>query len=193
MRLGVFGGSFDPLHAGHLIVADDAAAALSLDRVLFVPSGQHPFKGGEVQASADLRRRMIEESIAGYDLFSLDDRELRRPGLSYTVDTLEELKEEHPAAELFLLIGSDILEEIDEWHRPEELVRLAQIAVLTRAEVDVDDASERSTPHVTVPVTHVAISSTEVRRRVRNGEPFRYLVPEAVHRIICEHSLYKRR
>ena len=193
MRLGVFGGTFDPLHCGHLIVADDAAAELSLDRVLFVPSGQHPFKAGDVEAPADVRRRMIEESIAGHDVFSVDDRELERPGPSYAVDTLEELEAEHPTAELFLLIGSDILEEIDEWHRPEDLQRLATIAVLTRAEVEVDRASRRSAPHVTVPVTHVAISSTEVRRRVRSGEPFRYLVPEPVYRIICERSLYKGR
>ncbi len=193
MRLGVFGGTFDPLHSGHLIVADDAAAALALDRVLFIPSGTHPFKGSEVEAPAELRRRMIEEATAGYELFELDDRELRRPGPSYTIDTLIELEAEYSGAELFLLVGSDIVEQIRQWHRSEELGRHATIAVMSRADVEVAPEPTPEVGYTRVEVTHVAISSTEIRRRVREGRPFRYLVPDPVFRIIVEHELYRQR
>lgn len=191
MRLGVFGGSFDPLHLGHLIVADDAAATLSLDRVLFVPAGQHPFKSSAAGAPADLRGRMVEESISGSARFGIDRRELERAGPSYTVETLEGLRSDHAGAELFLLVGSDILGEIEQWHRSAELPRLATVVALARAGVAGNQASAAGFVHRSIPVTGVDISSTEVRRRVRLGEPYRYLVPDPVYRIIVEHSLYR--
>ncbi|MEE9156352.1 MAG: nicotinate-nucleotide adenylyltransferase [Gemmatimonadota bacterium] len=196
MRLGILGGTFDPLHSGHLIIADDAAAALSLDRVLFIPAGVHPFKTSEVEAPASLRLRMVEESISesGSELFAVDDRELRRSGPSYTVDTVAELREANPEAELFLLVGSDILAEIHEWYRAEELVDRVTLAALARADVVVDPDWAAGFDRIRyVPVTQVEISSTDIRARVREGRPFRYLVPAPVYRIIVEHSLYKGR
>lgn len=193
MRLGVFGGTFDPPHIGHLIVAADVAAALELDRVLFIPAGTHPLKRSEVQTPGRLRLEMVEAAIEGADRFVADDRELRRSGPSYTVDTLRELREERPGAELYLLIGSDILNELDRWHGVREIDRLAEIAVMSRAGVDVELPEVPGLGPSRVEVTHVGISSTEVRRRVRDGGPYRYLVPEGVFRIIQARSLYKKR
>ena len=191
MKLGVFGGSFDPLHCGHLIVADDAASELGLDRVLFVPSGIHPFKGSEVETPPELRFRMVSESVADYELFAVDGREIRRVGPSYTIDTLEELASEFPGAELFLLVGSDILVEIQKWHRSDDLARLATIAVMTRARWDAEPGGSTPIDHIAVEVPYIAVSSSDIRHRVREGRPFRYLVPDSVHRTIVEHSLYK--
>lgn len=193
MRIGVFGGSFDPIHIGHLIVADDAAAALALDRVLLIPTGAHPLKRSAVEAPADLRLEMVKAVAVDSDLFIADDRELRRAGPSYTVDTLRALDRENPGAELFLLVGTDILGELHRWHEAEELPRLARVTVMSRAGVDEKVRPTVDIDYRSVEVTHVAISSTEIRRRVREGRPFRYLVPPSTYRIIEGHSLYKER
>lgn len=191
MRLGIFGGTFDPPHVGHLIVADDAAAALRLDRVVFVPAGRHPLKGERVEAPESIRLQMIEAATAGNELFGVDDRELRRQGPSFTVDTLAEIAAENPGAELFLLVGSDILAELGQWRRVDEINRLADVTIMSRAGVDATAAS--SGEYRRVEVTHVAISSSDVRDRIRTGRPYRHLVPGPVYKIIEENSLYRRR
>lgn len=190
MKLGIFGGTFDPLHVGHLIVADDAAFALALDRVLFVPSGAHPLKGGSVEASARERARMIREAIAGLERFVLDERELKRDGSSYTIDTVNELAQENPGAELYVLVGSDILKELHRWHRAKELAERARIIVMSRADVSAPDEPEVDIEYTRVEVAHIGISSTEIRERVRRGRPYRYLVPDNVYRTIENSALY---
>lgn len=190
MKLGIFGGTFDPLHVGHLIVADDAAFALALDRVLFVPAGAHPLKGGSVEASASLRARMIREAIAGLERFVLDERELKRDGSSYTIDTVNELAQENPGAELYVLVGSDILKELHRWHRAKELAERARIIVMSRADVSAPDEPEVDIEYTRVEVAHIGISSTEIRERVRRGRPYRYLVPDNVYRTIENSALY---
>jgi nicotinate-nucleotide adenylyltransferase len=191
MRLGIFGGTFDPPHVGHLIAAEDAAAALGLDRVSFIPTGTHPLKNARVEAPAELRLRMIRAATAGNDLFGVDGRELARPGPSYTVDTLRELSAENPTAELFLLIGADILAELHRWHRIEEVAERARIAVMSRPEAPMQRPAVEL-DLVRVDVTHVAISSSEIRERVRAGRPYRYLVPAAVYEIIERSALYRK-
>lgn len=191
MRLGVFGGTFDPLHIGHLVVVDDAAATLKLDRVFFIPTGTHPLKRAQVEAPAPLRLKMVEAATAGSELFMADDREVRRSGPSYTVETLKELRTEYPGAEFLLLLGTDLLREIGEWHRAREIAELAQITVISRAEIANDLGPGIDFKYERVDVTHLAISSSDIRRRVKQGEPYRYLVPAPVHRIITEHSLYQ--
>jgi nicotinate-nucleotide adenylyltransferase len=181
------------MHIGHLIVADDAAGALGLDRVLLIPAGTHPLKRSAVEASGELRLEMVRAVASESELFVADDRELRRPGPSYTVDTLRALRRENPGAELFLLVGTDILTELDRWHQAQELPRLARVTVMSRAEVDDTARPTVEIEFETVRVPHVAISSTEIRRRVRDGRPFRYLVPPSTYRIIEAHSLYKER
>lgn len=190
MKLGIFGGTFDPLHVGHLIVADDAAFALALDQVLFVPAGAHPLKGGSVEASASLRARMIREAIAGLERFVLDERELKRDGSSYTIDTVNELAQENPGAELYVLVGSDILKELHRWHRAKELAERARIIVMSRADVRAPDEPEVDIEYTRVEVAHIGISSTEIRERVRRGRPYRYLVPDNVYRTIENSALY---
>jgi nicotinate-nucleotide adenylyltransferase len=193
MRLGIFGGTFDPPHVGHLIVADDVAAALGLDRVIFVPAGTHPLKGTSVEAPGSIRLEMIAAATDGSELFVVDDREVQRGGPSYTVDTLAEIAAQQPGAELFLLVGSDILAELHRWRQVDEIVELARITVMTRAGVDLDQPPADTLEARRVEVTHVAISSSDVRDRIRMGQPYRYMVPAPVYRIIEENSLYRRR
>jgi nicotinate-nucleotide adenylyltransferase len=193
MKLGIFGGTFDPPHVGHLIVGEDAAVALGLDRVCFIPTGTHPLKGTQVEAPGELRLEMIEAATAGSDVFAVDAREIRRPGPSYTSDTILELEEEFPGAELFLLIGADILGELHRWHRAQEIAEHARVVVMSRAEAEEPARPELDTRVTRVEVTHIAISSSDIRERIRNGRPYRYLVPEAVYQIITEHSLYGSR
>ncbi len=190
MRLGIFGGSFDPPHVGHLIVADDAVAALSLDRLLFVPTGHHPLKQARVEAPGDLRLEMVEAATAASEAFEPDDREIRRPGPSYTVDTVAELQAENPGADLVLLVGADILGELHRWQRVEEITRRARIAVMSRAGAPAV-AAKIDVNFVSVEVTYIAISSSDVRERVRAAKPYRYLVPGPVYDIIERHSLYR--
>jgi nicotinate-nucleotide adenylyltransferase len=191
MKLGVFGGTFDPPHVGHLIVAEDVAAALKLDRVIFIPTGTHPLKGERIGTPAELRVQMIAAATSDSELFVVDDRETFRPGLSYTIDTIHELRAENPEAELYLLVGSDILSEIHQWHRVEELVQSARLVVMSRGGADADPGSVAGVGVLGVSVTDVAISSSDIRDRVRTGRPYRYLVPGRVYQMIVDHSLYR--
>jgi nicotinate-nucleotide adenylyltransferase len=191
MKLGIFGGTFDPPHIGHLIVADDVMAALNLDRIVFVPTGTHPLKRDKVEAPSHLRLKMIRAATADAERFVVDDREMRRVGPSYTADTIEELGEEFPDAEFYLLIGSDILNEIHRWHSVIKIAEQARIVVMSRADAPEDPTLATDLETTRVDVTNVDISSSEIRERVRAGRPFRYLVPEGVYEIIAEHSLYR--
>jgi len=192
MKLGIFGGTFDPPHVGHLIVADDVAAALSLDRVVFVPAAAHPLKGAAVEAPAEMRLRMVQAAVADSDLFAVDERELEREGPSYSIETVEELAEENPAAELFFLVGSDILAEFHRWHRVRELADRTRIVVMSRAGVDAPQDPRVGIAFTRVEVTHIGISSTQIRERIRQGRPYRYLVTDEVYRIIEESGLYRK-
>jgi nicotinate-nucleotide adenylyltransferase len=189
VRLGVFGGTFDPPHVGHLIVAQDACTALGLDRVLFVAAAVPPHKQDRATTPAPLRLAMLHAAIDGDERFEACDRELRRAGPSYTVETLRELRRDRPGAEIFLLLGADQVRELHLWREPAAIAALATIVELSRAGVDaappgIGIACRR------LDVTPVGISSTEIRRRVRAGEPIRYLVPPAVESIIRRERLY---
>ena len=186
MRLGVYGGAFDPPHLGHLVAASDACQVLALDRLLWIPSAVHPLKA--VGTAAALRLEMVRAAVAGDPRFAADDLELRRTGPSYTVDTLRALRAREPDAALFFLTGADNLAELPRWREPEEIARLATLAVVSRA----GDALPADAPYpaVAVTVTRVDVSSTEVRRRVAAGESIRYLVPDAVRAIIERERLY---
>ncbi|HET7321709.1 MAG TPA: nicotinate-nucleotide adenylyltransferase, partial [Longimicrobiaceae bacterium] len=180
MRVGLLGGTFDPPHLGHLIAASEACAALDLERIVFIPSAQPPHKRGRVEASAEQRLRMVRAAVADDPRFAVDDLELRRPGASYTVDTLRELKARDPGAELFFLIGADQLRELSTWHQPEEVLRLAHLVGFARSGDEVEPQEGVEVIHV----TRLDLSSTDLRRRVRQREPIRYLVPEGVREII---------
>lgn len=189
MRLGIFGGSFDPPHVGHLLPVIDAAEALGLDEVRFVPAAQQPFKVGTAGASGAHRLAMTERLVAGVPGFMADPTEIRRSGLSYTVSTLAELAVEHPLDELVLLLGVDAFALFEKWREPDRIRALASIAVLTRggdAPVVLDDATVQ-----VLTTRRVDISSTELRARVADGRTIRGFMPDAVADYIAEHRLYR--
>ena len=186
--IGLFGGSFDPIHHGHLIVARSLAEALGLDEVRFVPARQQPLKRGGHGAGADDRARMVELAIAGEPGFRLEREELTRPGPSYTVDTLRAVAAREPGAELVLLLGADAAQDLPRWHEGDEVVRLARLVLFSR--------SGTAAPAVpgawrTVAVPAIEISATAVRQRVAEGRSVRYWVPDAVADHIATHGLYR--
>jgi nicotinate-nucleotide adenylyltransferase len=187
VRLGVYGGAFDPPHLGHLVAASDACGALGLHRLLWIPSAVHPLKA--VRTAADVRLEMVRAAIGGDPRFAADDLELRRTGPSYTVDTLRELRVREPGAELFFLTGADNLADLPRWREPDEIARLATLAVVSRAGDTLPAGSPY--PAVAVAVTRVDLSSTEIRRRVAAGLSIRYLVPEAVRAVVEREGLYR--
>ena len=189
MRLGIYGGSFDPPHLGHLLPVLDAAEQLGLDGVHYVPAAIQPLKVGRASASPADRLAMTERLVQGIPGFSVDPAEIGRPGLSYTVDTLAEVAAEVPGVELFLLLGADAYALIDQWRNPERVRALATIVVMVRGD-------ERMPPRELAGVRvlqsrRVDISSTELRARVRDGRTIRGFVPDAVADYVAEHRLYR--
>ena len=185
--VGLFGGSFDPVHHGHLIVARVAAEALGLEALRFVPAREQPFKRGQHGASAAQRAAMLDLAVQGAPGFSVERAELERPGPSYTVDTLSALHEREPGLQLVLLLGADAANEIEAWHRAEEIPVLATVVVFARAGVPVP-RSRLVARSIEVPA--IEISATEIRRRVREGRSIRYWVPDAVAEYVSRHQLY---
>lgn len=188
-RIGIFGGTFDPPHAGHLMVASDIFAALELNRLLLIPSASPPHKQGLVKATAAQRLEMVRLAVADDERFLVDDIECRRPGASYTVDTLRALRERYPAAELFFVLGVDQMKEFHTWREPDEVARLARLAVVARdGEVP---AGEGKYPLVPLRVVRIDLSATDVRARIGRGESIRYFVPDAVREYIEREGLYR--
>jgi nicotinate-nucleotide adenylyltransferase len=188
VKIGILGGTFDPPHVGHLIAAQDTFGALSLDKLLFIPAHQPPHKQNEAVTPADVRVRMVAAAIAGDERFEVSDVEVRRSGPSYTIDTLRELKQRYEQDELFLLVGVDQVREFATWRDPEQVLRCAKLVMLARS--GIEEAPPGGIVHQTVPVTRIDVSSTLVRQRARAGQPIRYLVPDAVEKIIVAERLY---
>ena len=185
--IGLLGGSFDPVHHGHLIVARVAQETLGLDQLRFLPAREQPFKRGRHGASAADRAVMLELAIAGSPGFAIERAELDRPGPSYTVDTLEALRAREPGARFTLLLGADAAAELAAWHRAADLPTLARIVVFSRPGTPVP-ASPLIAASIEVPA--VDISATEVRRRARASLPVRYWVPDPVAEYMVRHRLY---
>lgn len=188
-RIGIFGGTFDPPHIGHLIVAQDAWSRLELDRLIFIPASAPPHKVGLEIAPAALRLEMLRAAIGDDPRFDAIDLELRRSGPSYTVDTLRELRTLYPAAELSFLLGADQFRELHTWREPSEIVQLAQLVVLSRGGEGIEP--RLGFPHRELEVTRIDLSATEIRNRVAEGRPIRYLVPEGVAAIVEREGLYR--
>ena len=189
-RLGILGGTFDPVHCGHLLLARYVQEALDLDRVLLVPAADPPHKS-EVPTPPEHRWRMVCAAVEGHDRLEACDLELRRPGVSYTVDTLRRLRDQGPGDERFLIIGADNVPELESWHDPEGILELAAVIAGSRVEAEALPAGAFSDRVERVDTPVFDISSTEIRRRVRFGRPVRCLVPEAVERYIADHGLYE--
>jgi nicotinate-nucleotide adenylyltransferase len=190
VRIGVFGGTFDPPHVGHLLFASDAREALSLDRLVFVPTGMQPFKVDTPPlASATDRLEMIRLATDDDAVYTVDDTEIRQGGLSYTVNTLEHLAERYKGAQLFLLLGEDSLAGFDQWRSPERIRALATLAVMRRGGRE----GARDGQGVTfVSARRVDVSSTEIRERLRAGKSIKGFVPESVERFIEDRGLYRK-
>ena len=189
MRLGVYGGSFDPPHLGHLLPVIDAAEQLELDGVRYVPAATQPLKVGRASASPADRLAMTERLVRGIPGFTVDPAEIDRPGLSYTVDTLAKVAAELPGAELFLLLGADAYALFDQWREPARIRALATIVVMVRSDSVLPSSVG---PEVQVLQSRrVDVSSTELRARVRDGRTIRGFVPDAVADYIAEHRLYR--
>ncbi len=197
LRLGLFGGTFDPPHLGHLTVAQEVAERLSLDRLLWLVAGLPPHKLGEVLSPPTIRVEMARAAVAGNPLFGVSEVELDREGPTYTVDTLRHFRVAYPDAELFFLLGADQLAEFHEWQEPEGIAGLATLVAVGRGGVDPDQLPPvalgpgEELNFMSLQVTRVDISSSEVRARVREGRSIQYLVAEDVRRIIETHRLYR--
>jgi nicotinate-nucleotide adenylyltransferase len=192
VRLGIFGGSFDPPHLGHLLAVIDAAETLRLDEVRFVPAAVQPFKVGRSTATPAQRLAMTQRLVAGVPGFVADGTEIERSGLSFTVDTLAAMAAASPTAERFLLLGADAFALFDQWRDPQRILSLASIAVLVRGGDVMPDVGSREGAGVQLLETRrVDISSTELRARVADGRTIRGFVPDAVADYIAEHRLYK--
>lgn len=189
--MGVFGGTFDPIHLGHLRAAECARVEVRLDAVLFVPSGRPPHRKGPLASAFD-RYAMVSLATAGHGAFRPSELELRRDGPSYTVDTLRELRRLHPRAELFLLLGTDAFAEMGTWHEAAEVATQATVAVIERpgAENGPEPAlAGLATVRVSAPALEV--SSSQVRRLCAEGRSVRYLVPDTVADYIAKKELYR--
>ncbi len=184
MKIALYGGTFDPIHHGHLIVARDAIEQLGLDRLIFVPNTISPHKQTRLPAPPDIRMQMIRAAIAGEPCFETDPFELQRGGTSFTIDTIVEMKTRFPDTEMFYLVGEDNIPELPTWRRIDELSRLVQFVVLSRGEVNAVH------PYITLG-RRIDISATNIRERIAKGLSVRYLVPEAVLAILHENQLYR--
>jgi len=196
-RIGVLGGTFDPIHYGHLAAAEEARVALDLERVLFVPARVSPLKQDRPLTAAHHRLTMTRLATAANPAFQISTVDLEREGPSYTVDTLALLQAElGPAAELYFIVGLDSLAELPQWHDPARLIRLCHIVAVSRPPHECDLAAlEWALPGVTERVIFLHIplldsASSDLRQRVREGRPIRYYVPPAVAEYIHTHKLY---
>jgi nicotinate-nucleotide adenylyltransferase len=201
MRVGVFGGTFDPVHFGHLILAEQAREQGQLDQVWFIPAARPPHKREDELTRFDYRAEMLSLAIAGNPAFQILELEKERPGPSYTVDTLTELRRRTPAADFWLLIGSDTLEDLGSWHERQRVPELAGLLVMPRPGHAVPDV-ERARRELGVTlgaelrmhvleVPQIDISSRDLRRRAAAGRSLRYLLPRAVEVYIREKHLYR--
>ena len=198
-NIGILGGTFDPIHLGHLIIAEQTRLKLRLGRVLFVPAGQPWLKADHTIAPQDSRVEMVRLAIAGNPYFELSRIEVERPGPSYTVDTLMALRGQLGAeVKIFFILGSDNLVELTLWKEPAKLVELCKLVVVPRLGIDVPDLKslEASIPGISDSVIQlelpiIEISSSQMRQRVAEGLSIRYLVPDEVEQYIVQHSLYR--
>jgi nicotinate-nucleotide adenylyltransferase len=197
VRLGILGGTFNPPHLGHLVCAQEAYLHLDLDRVTLMPARIPPHKPVEDEPGAEHRLELCRLAVQDDGRFTVCDAEVARPGPSYTVDTLEGLTSKAPDNELFLILGGDIAAGLPRWHQPEQVLSLSTLAIAERpgtSKADIDSALTQlrgGDRAEFFPMPTIDVSSTAIRRRVRLGEPIKYLVPDPVAGYIRDHRLYR--
>ena len=201
MRLGIFGGSFDPIHQGHLILAENCREQAGLDRILFIPAAQSPLKQNGPHASDSERLEMLRLAIAGHEAFAIEELEIARGGTSYTADTLEHLARQYPQDELFLLLGADAAADLPRWHEPARILELALPLFVQRPgspPLDLAALASLISPErlervrqTRIAMPQIEISSSDIRRRIAAGHSIRYLTPRAVEKFIETAGLYR--
>ena len=197
MRLGLYGGTFDPIHLGHLILAEQCREACGLDRVWLIATGSPPHKmGGRTPVSH--RLEMVRIAIAGHPAFEASEIEARGPGPHYSVETLRAIRRDRPDDELFFLIGADSLADLPTWREPDRIAQLATIVVVNRPGIEEADPSRApdlgpgAKPMLWVAIPPIGIASSDLRRRMTEGRSIRYQVPRGVEAYIEAHGLYRR-
>lgn len=200
-RIGIMGGSFDPVHIGHLVIAQDAIERLELSEVVFIPAAIPPHKQHIRQVDAEHRINMLKLALEQDLRFSVSDVELQRGGVSYTIDTARALKAERPDVEWMLIVGGDTLVELHNWYKIDELLELCEVASFLRPGDDsldgvaekimLSDAQKERLLGNVIDAHLIEISSTEIRMRIAEGLSIRYLVPPEVEMYIFEHGLYR--
>ena len=198
MRLGLYGGTFDPVHYGHLLLAESCREQFKLDEIWFIPAGDPPHKSGRQISPGKARADMLEFALAGFPEFTVNRMELERAGKSYTVDTLQELKTAEPDRELFFLIGGDSLHDLPDWREPARICELATVVAVNRGDVPLPErvvldtklGSETAARIRYAQMPGVDFSSTRIRECARNGDSIRFRLPRAVECYIREQDLY---
>lgn len=202
-RIGVFGGTFDPVHLGHLMIAEQAREHLGLSEVRWIPAATAPHEQLKNASDSSHRLAMVQLAICGNSKFVCDGREIRRGGKSYTIDTLHELKSQFPNSDLVILMGADSLREFSKWRMPSEICKVAQVVVIVRGGQPAPNLSmlaeflpeskspqQLSDEHI-LSMPQFEVSSSDIRRRVALGKSIRYMVPAAVEAYIRQHNLYR--
>ena len=193
----MLGGAFNPPHIGHLVLAHEAAFQLDLDRVVLMPTGEAPHKAIEPEPGPEVRLEMTRRAAAGDELLEVSDLEVSEPGPSYTFRTLERLSEQRPGEQIYFLMGADVAAHLESWKRPELVLELARLGIAGRPGTTLDEAeaalerlgAEDRAEWIRMP--EIAVSSTRIRRRIAQGRPVRYLVPDPVIELIESAGLYR--
>ena len=185
-RVGLYGGTFNPVHNAHLLVAEQVGRTLSLDKVSFLPDMQPPHRDHKGTIAADLRVDMLKLAVADNPFFDIEMEEINRGGVSYTYDTIKALKERDPDTDYYFIIGGDMVDYLPTWNKIDQLVKMVNFVGVRRKGAK----NEAQYPVIWVDVPTVAISSSDIRARVKSGQSIRYMVPRAVEDYIKEHQLY---
>lgn len=200
-RMGVMGGSYDPVHSGHLIIASEALEKADLDELVFMPAAVPPHKRSLERAASEHRVNMLKRAVEGESRFSVSTHEIDRGGVSFTFDTISELHQLMPEVELVLIVGGDTLVDLPNWYKVDELLQLCEVATFTRPgdqdpkeiarKIVLEDASKERLMSGVFQTRLIEISSSEIRERIAAGLSVKYLLPPVVEAYILEHGLYE--
>tara|TARA_R110002111_G_scaffold247140_2_gene310031 strand:- start:27272 stop:27874 length:603 start_codon:yes stop_codon:yes gene_type:complete len=198
MRIGIFGGTFDPVHNAHLLLAEQCREQCELDEVWFIPAGSPPHKESAGITAGKVRREMLDFAVAGHPAFVIKDLELHREGPSYTVETLHQLKATHPDDEFFFIVGADSVRDLHTWREPEAILEMVTVIGVNRPNISLPDLSELThkfgetvlSKILWVTMPGIDISSTDIRNRIREKKSVRFMTPRAVEVYIHNNRLY---